>query len=304
MIPGIVVLMPGGNTLVAVAIAVVIGAVLFLWGLKSRRDSLAATQISGSSIANIGIGAVQVRGKATGGQHLTSPISGVFCYYYKLQVEKWVKQGDQVTWQAYKNETGQQNFYLDDGSGRVLVDLQAVEFDLPATLQAEIGINSAHYCKVDPSAGIARLGENQLHAALIAGWGQARATAQSVGGAAGKAADKVLATGDKMAEWGMAMNIGGVEVNPGLVGESFRIRETCLLADHEYSAIGTCDQNINAKDAQDGKIVHRGAATKTFLISDKTGQQLEKKLQLQAIVFMVVGALLVAGAVVFALIRR
>lgn len=303
MITGIVVVMLAGNTLGAVAIAVVIGAVLFLWGLKSRRDSLAAARTSGSSIANIGVGAIQVRGRATGGQRLTSPISGVSCYYYKVQVEKWVKQGDQVTWQGYKNETGQQSFCLDDGTGRVLIDLQTAEFDLPATLQAEIGINSTHYCKVDPSAGIARLSENQLHAALIAGWGQARVAAQNIGGAAGKAADKVLATGEKMAAWGMAMNIGGVEVNPGLVGESFRIRETCLLADHEYSVIGTCDQNPNAKDAQEGKIVHRGAATKTFLISDKTGQQLEKKLQLQAIISMLAGVLLVAGAIAFALTR-
>jgi hypothetical protein len=292
------------NVLLPAVIAIAIGVMLFFWGLKTRRESLVVSQIPEVPIGNIAAGPVHVHGKTAGDDRLISPISGAPCYYYKLQVEKWVKQGDQVRWEPYKNETGQRSFYLEDGTARVLIDLQNADFDLPATLLAEIGINSAHYCKVDPLAGIARLSENELHAALIADWGQARAAVQSMGGAGAKAADKVLATGEKMAEWGVSMNVGGVSLNPGLVGESFRIRETCLLADREYSVIGTCDQNPNAKDDRDRKVIRKGTSTKTFLISPKTGQQLVKKLQLQAAIMMAVGAVLVLAAITFALTRR
>jgi E3 ubiquitin ligase len=300
-----ILIMLATNVLWPAAIAIAIGLMLFFWGLRTRRESLAVSQIPEAPIGNMAAGPVHVHGKTTGDDRLAGPITGVSCYYYKLQVEKWVKQDDQVRWEPFKNETGQRSFYLDDGGARVLIDLQNAEFDVPPTLLAEIGINSAHYCKVDPLAGIARLSENELHAALISDWGQARAAVQSIGGssAGAKAADKVLATGEKMAEWGVSMNVGGVTLNPGLVGESFRIRETCLLADREYSVIGTCDQNPNAKDERDRKVIHKGASA-PFIISLKTGEQLVKKLQLQATIMMVVGAVLVLAAIAFALTRR
>jgi hypothetical protein len=293
------------NVLLPVVIAVAIGAVLFLWGLKTRRESQLVAQVPQVAINNIAEGTVHVHGKTAGDDRLLSPITGVPCYYYKVQVEKWVKQGDQERWEPFKNETGQRSFYLDDGTGRVLIDLQDVEFDLPQTLRAEIGIKSSHYCYVDPSLGIPRLSENQLHAALIVDWGQARAAVQGMGttGVA-KAADKVLAVGEKMAEWGVSANVGGVEINPGLVGESFRFKETCLLADREYSVIGTCDQNPNAKGDQDRKVIRKGKTEKTFLISLKTGDQLAKGLRLRGTVMMAIGAVLVIAAVAFGLTRK
>ena len=293
------------NVLLGVAVGAAIGVMLVLWGMKTRREAQLVAQVPEVPINNITGGTVHVYGKTTEDDRLQSPFTGVSCYYYKAEVEKLVKQGDQERWQPFKNETGQRGFYLDDGTGRVLVDLQGVEFDLPQTLRAEIGINSTHYCSVDPSLGIPRLSENQLHALLIADWGQARAAVQGMGttGVA-KAADKVLAVGEKMAEWGVATEVGGVSINPGLVGESFRIKETCLLADREYSVIGTCEQNPNAKSDQDRKVIRKGKTEKTFLISLKTGAQLVNKLRLQGTVMMAVGAVLVIAAVAFVLTRR
>lgn len=287
------------NILVPAAIAIGLGAVLFLWGLKLRRDSRMVAQIPELPIGNVAPGAVHVHGRSGGDHRLLSPISGVPCYYYNVQIEKWVKQGDQERWEPFKKETGQNNFYLADGAAQVLIDPQNAEFDLAPTLLAEIGPKSAHYCKIDPSTGMRWLSENQLHAALIADWGQARAAVQSIGGAVGKAADKVLAVGEKMAEWNVQTTIEGVTLNPGMVGESFRIRETCLLADRDYSVIGTCEQN-----QQDGKVIRKGAATPTFLISAKTGQQLEKSLQTRATVMMIAGAVLALGAVVLAVVKH
>jgi hypothetical protein len=293
------------NVLIGVAIAVAIGVMLMLWGMKTRRESQLVAQIPEVPIRSLAEGTVHVYGKTTGDDRLQSPFTGVSCYYYKAEVEKLVKQGGQDQWQPFKKETGQRSFYLDDGTGRVLVDPQGVEFDLPQTLRAEIGVNSTHYCSVDPSLGLPRLSENQLHALLIADWGQARAAVQSMGttGVA-KAADKVLAVGEKMAEWGVSTTVDGVSINPGLVGESFRIRETCLLADREYSVIGTCEQNPNAKDDPSRKVIRKGKTEKTFLISLKTGAQLVNKLRMQGTVMMVVGVVLVIAAVAFVLTRR
>lgn len=292
------------NIFVPVGIAIGLGAILFLWGIKLRQESQTVAQIPEAPIGKTAPGPVHVRGKSTGDDLLRSPITGVPCYYYQVQVEKWVKQGDQERWEPFKKETGQRSFYLDDGSARVLVDLQNAEFDLTPTLLAEIGPKSAHYCKIDPATGLRWLSENQLHAALIADWGQARAAVQGIGGATARAADKVLAAGEKMAEWGVQATIDGVTLNPGMVGESFRFRETCLLAGQEYSVIGTCEQNPNSKDQPDAKVIRKGAATPTFLISTKSGQQLVKALQVRATVMMVAGAILALAGIAIFLVRR
>ncbi len=160
------------NVVLPAAIAAAIGVMLLLWGLKSRRESRLVAQTPQVPVRDIATGPAHVYGKATGDERLMSPITGVPCYYYKLLVEKLVKQGDQERWENFKNETGQRSFYLDDGTGRVLIDPQEAEFDLPSTLRAEIGPGSAHYCKVDPALGIGMFSENQLHAALISDWGE------------------------------------------------------------------------------------------------------------------------------------
>ena len=280
------------------AIGVVIGLILFFWGLKSLRESRVVAQIPETAVSAIGAGPVHVHGKTAGDAVLMSPMTGVPCYYYKAQVEKLVKQGNQQRWETFKNETGQQNFYIDDGSGRVLVDPQGLDFNLPQTLQAEIGMNSSHSCYVDPSLGLPRPNENQLHAVLLADWRQARAAVQALGMPGGKAVDKVLAVGETMGRWGIAMNVAGVEINPGGVGESYRLRETCLLAGHEYSLVGTCDGN-----SQGAKVIKKGTSEKTFLISPKSGAQLVGRLRLQGVVMMVIGIGLMVAGIALAVLR-
>lgn len=284
--------------LAPVAIAVILGLVLFFWGLKSLRESKIVAQIPETPVNSISAGAAHVHGKAAGDDVLLSPVTGVPCYYYKTQVEKLVKQGDQERWETFKNESGQRNFYIEDGSGRVLIDLQGAEFDLRQSLQAEIGPKSNHSCFLDPSLGLPRPNENQLHATLLADWQQARAAVQSMGIPGAKAVDKVLATGQKMASWGVQMNVDGVSINPGGVGESYRLRETCLLAGHEYSVVGTCE-----KDEHDAKIIRKGTGGKTFLISLKSGEQLVSKLHLQGIIMASIGVVMIVAAIAFAAVQ-
>lgn len=292
-----------GSFLLGSGIALIIGLVLFIWGLKTLRESQVVAKIPESPVGSIAPGPAHVHGKTTGDDVLLSPITGVPCYYYRAQVEKLVKQGGQPRWEIFKNETALRNFYVEDGSGRVLVDLQGVEFELPQTLQAEIGPDSNHSCFIERSLGLPRPNENQLHAVLLADWQHARAAVQAMGIPGGKAVDKVLGAGEKMARWGIAMNIDGVEINPGGVGESYRLRETCLLAGHEYSVVGTCDQNPNATDPRNAKVISKGASQKTFLVSPKTGAQLAGGLHLRGIIFMVVGIAIMVGGIVIAVLR-
>ncbi|HLJ27633.1 MAG TPA: GIDE domain-containing protein [Candidatus Angelobacter sp.] len=298
--------------LVASGIAVALGVLLFFWGLKNLRESRTVAGIPEAPVRAIAAGPVHVHGKTAGDGAFMSPVSGAPCYYYKVQVEKWAPQGNQANqanpaqaqgrWEIFKNEAAERTFCVEDGTGRVLVDPHSAEYDLPQTLRAEIGPHSSHYCHIDPSLGLPRLTENQLHAALMADWAQARAAVQELGVPGAKVVDKVLAAGQKMGSMGLSMTVDGVSINPGGIGESYRFQETCLLAGHEYSVIGTCDQNPSAKDERDGKVIRKGTSA-PFLISPKTGAQLVKNLRLQGMVMIVIGIAMMAGGVAFAALR-
>lgn len=275
-----------------------LGALVFLLGLHVFREGSQAASTPEAEIKSVGAGLARVRGKATGNELLTSPITGLRCFYYDLQVEKWQKEDEQSEadiWQEFKQDTEQRSFYLDDGTGHVLVDLEKAEFDLPRTLYAEIGPKSSHSWRVDPSLEVPRLSEQQLYALLASDWQKARIAVQSSVIPGAKAAGKLLAIGEKMASKHLAMDIGGVTINPGEIGESFRFTETCLLADSEYTVIGTCERNGNAQGVSETTI-GKGPDGKTFLITAKKGEQVGFRLQRNGIVMMLVGGTIVFGA--------
>src|SRR5487761_79179 len=222
------------HVLVPATIFLGLGVLLLLLGVHSYREGRLVANTPETPIGSIPVGLVRIHGKATGAEILTSPITGVPCYYYHVEVDKWVKKDDQERWQNFKKETAQRNFLLDDGTARVLIDPQDAEFDLPQSLRAEIGPESSHSCYVDSSVGVPNFTENQLYAYLMSDWQKTRVAVQSSEVPGAKAADKVLAVGQKMASLGFSMDVDGVSINPGETGESFRFSETCLLADREY----------------------------------------------------------------------
>lgn len=275
-----------------------LGVLVFLFGLRSFRQGSLAASTPETQIKNISTGLARVRGRATGSELLTSPITGLRCFYYDLQVEKWQKedaQSEADVWQEFKQDTEQRSFYLDDGSAHVLIDPEDAEFDLPRTLYAEIGPKSSHSWRVDSSLNVPRMPEQQLYALLASDWQKARATVESFATPGAKAAEKILSVGEKMAARGFELDLDGVAINPSEVGESFRFTETCLLADSEYTVIGTCEQNGNSQGASEISI-GKGNGGKTFLISSKKDEQVGSRLRWTGIVMMLVGAVLVSAS--------
>jgi len=291
------------HVLVLATIFLGLGVLLLLLGVHSYREGRLVANTPETPIGSIPVGLVRIRGKATGAEILTSPVTGVPCYYYHLEVDKWVKKDDQERWQNFKNETAQRNFLLDDGTARVLIDPQDAEFDLPQSLRAEIGPESSQSCYVDSSLGVPNVTQNQLYACLMSDWQKTRAAVQSSEIPGAKAADKFLAVGQKMASLGFSMDVDGVSINPSEAGESFRFSETCLLADREYSVMGTCEQNSTSGNMPAENIIRKGKNKKAFLITGKTGNEIGNRLRWQAVVMILVGIAMIIGTIAVSLIR-
>jgi hypothetical protein len=79
------------------------------------------------------MGFVRIHGKAKGDQLVKSPISHTPCCFYIAEIEKWEKRQESGTWSHYGAEADGVRFYLEDATGRVLVNPHGAEYELERT---------------------------------------------------------------------------------------------------------------------------------------------------------------------------
>ncbi len=222
------------------------------------------------------MGLVHVHGKVTGKFLLTSPVARIPCYYYHVRLERWQEQGKNRGWHTVHTEKDQRTFYVEDGTGKVLINPQSAEYDLPSTYCAEIGPKAHAGPYLDPSLGItAGPSEQELHAY------------------AAKANRPLFVGAQKSVAKLEAKYAKAMEGEDPLTGRgSFRITEHCLVAEHEYDVIGTCAQNPQPQDDQDRNLILKGQNEPTFLISGFSELKLEKTLRRRALTRIILGGAL------------
>jgi hypothetical protein len=276
-------------------IFVIVGLGVFIAGFKTYREYRILEDTPQAPIRSIPMGLVHIHGKTTGENRLTSPLTHTPCYYYKVQVEKWVKRDkDREGWETVSTSTEMRPFYVDDTTGQVLVDPTNAEFDVPKTLQAEIGPRAGAKRFVEPTLGVPGPTDQDLHAYLSQ---PSRAIGQvlsSLPVPGAKAAAKVLGFGQKLESLGIEMSMGGVTLG-GTAGQRYRFTEHCLIAEREYNLTGTCVENPSPKDEHDRNLIKKGQNEPTFLISSKTEKELEKSLWRKAFLLILLGAALMIG---------
>jgi hypothetical protein len=110
----------------------------FFRGFRTYREYLRVQGTPVMPIRSIAMGLVRVHGKPTSEQPVSSPISHTPCCFFQVHIEKWKDEGDNGTWLHYGAEADGARFYLEDGSGRVLVDARGAEYDLESTCVREV----------------------------------------------------------------------------------------------------------------------------------------------------------------------
>ena len=118
------------------ALGFIAGLVTFFKGFKIYREYRVLEDTPEIPIRSIPMGLVHVHGRATGEKPIPSPVSHTPCFYYKVDIERWEHQGKSSGWRHYKTDTDGAKFYLEDGSGKVLVDAHSAEFDLEKIVPA------------------------------------------------------------------------------------------------------------------------------------------------------------------------
>jgi hypothetical protein len=106
------------------------GIYLFCHGffLLQRKRLIMNTPVS--KVRSAAMGLVEISGLANGPYALTAPITGAPCYYCRTVVWRWEREGKNSKWVKAADENLHVPFYLEDNTGRVLVDPQGAEMDI------------------------------------------------------------------------------------------------------------------------------------------------------------------------------
>jgi len=107
------------------------GIAVFVLGLVWLRRRMLIENTPTSKVRSLAMGLVEIYGQVVqAGQILKGPFSGNDCVYYKYAIEEYRQQGKSSRWVTVKKGEERVNFYLKDGTGRVLVDPRGADIEL------------------------------------------------------------------------------------------------------------------------------------------------------------------------------
>ena len=113
------------------------GIYLFFQGFRllQRRQLILNTPFS--KIRGASLGMVELNGLAVGPYTMVAPITERPCYYHRTLVWEWKQSGKNKQWVKVAAECMHVPFFLDDNTGKVLVDPRGADLDLHCDFQEE-----------------------------------------------------------------------------------------------------------------------------------------------------------------------
>lgn len=113
------------------------GIGLFIYGFRllQRRRLILDTPFS--KIRSAAMGMIEISGQAVGPYTMTAPITARPCYYCRTVVWEYKQHGKNKEWVKVAGECFHVPFFVDDNTGRVLVDPRGADLELHRDFQQE-----------------------------------------------------------------------------------------------------------------------------------------------------------------------
>jgi hypothetical protein len=125
------------NLLAMAAFGALAGMFLFYRGFRLLQRKRLILNTPSSKIRSASMGLVEISGLAIGPHVLSSPLKQLDCFYYRSLAWQWKQRGRDSEWVKIAEESLHLPFYVDDGSGTLLVDPRSAEMDLHCDLHEE-----------------------------------------------------------------------------------------------------------------------------------------------------------------------
>ncbi len=267
------------------------------FGFLRRYRVLADTPLA--PIRGAAMGFVEVSGTARGDETVASPVTRTPCYFYKVKIDRW-DHGSRGggKWVAFAADGDGVRFYLEDETGRILVDAQDAEIDLEDPCQTEVrheflpsfGGDAPHPSFMPPT------GEALLEYITLVSSGSRTAAFQ---GSDPSLEYRVNPPRKKPQPHAMG---GALDVlrmpGRGYAGSPnrYRLTEYCIVPEKLYTVSGTCVENPRPHNEQDRNLILKGDNEATFLISDESKADLQNALGWQTAKYIFGGAALTVAS--------
>jgi hypothetical protein len=113
------------------------GVFIFYRGFLLLQRKRLIMNTPASKVRSAAMGLVEISGLAAGPYSLVAPITGRACYYYRTLVWQWKRQGKSESWVKEADVSLHVPFYLEDNTGRVLVNPQSADMDIHCDFKEE-----------------------------------------------------------------------------------------------------------------------------------------------------------------------
>jgi hypothetical protein len=121
------------------AAGAVFGAFLFMRGFQMLRAKRLILNTPESKIRSASMGLVEISGTASGPKTIPAGISGDPCYCYRAMAWQLRQSGNNREWMKVADECVYVPFFVEDSTGRVLVDPAGAELDIHRNFKDEFG---------------------------------------------------------------------------------------------------------------------------------------------------------------------
>jgi hypothetical protein len=113
------------------------GIYLFVQGFRLLQRRRLILDTPASKIRSASMGMVELTGLAVGPYTMVAPITTRPCYYYRTLVWEWKQCGKNKQWVKVAAECMHVPFFLDDNTGKIMVDPRGADLDLHRDFQQE-----------------------------------------------------------------------------------------------------------------------------------------------------------------------
>ena len=113
------------------------GIWLFIAGFRMLQRRRLILDTPTSKIRSASMGLAEINGLAVGPYVMVAPITARPCYYYRTLVWEWKQCGKNKQWVKIAGECMHVPFFIDDNTGRMLVDPRGADLDLHRDFQQE-----------------------------------------------------------------------------------------------------------------------------------------------------------------------
>jgi len=120
---------PGGF-LVWCLLGICTGIYLFIQGFRLLQRRQLILNTPASKIRSASMGMVELNGLAVGPYTMVAPVTARPCYCYRTFVWEWRQSGKNKQWVKVASECMHVPFFLDDNTGKVMVDPRGADLDL------------------------------------------------------------------------------------------------------------------------------------------------------------------------------